>query len=176
MENALFEGYLESLGIPDGARIGHRAAVIAAMYRTGVILSSGWVPPVFPIVRLKVGWIGWLAEEADLQGSEGWPASSLATRLQARTGPRQHVESVEATASNGFDYVAALLRFGRRWTGDERAALVRGFAQAVGLAPEKEAWTLEFLAFCEDVFLRTVRAAQDDPRGRWRRLARELGL
>lgn len=176
MENPLFEAYLESLGIPQGASVTYRDDLIAAMYRAGCILSQGWVPPVFPITRMKGGWVGWLAQEADLQGAEGWPASSLVTRLTIRSDARRHVESIETMCSSRFDDVAALLRFGQKWKGEERAALVRGFARAVGHDARKEAWTIEFIAFCEEVFLRTVKAEKDAPPHRWRKLAKDLGL
>jgi hypothetical protein len=190
VENPAFEAYLESLGIPAGASIPYRSDMIAAMYRTAFIYSNGYGLPVFPLTKLKGGWIGWIAETIDLQGAEGWPAVSLATKHVVREwGERRakhkkgelartkrfRTDAVEVTAPERFDEFSALLRFTHRCKGEERAMLVRGFCQAIGL-PQREEWTLAFFATCERIFIASLRSADRQAHLKWRKLAKELGL
>lgn len=188
VDNPAFEAYLDSLGIPSGASIPYRSDMIAAMYRTAFIFSNGYGLPVFPLAKLKGGWIGWIAETIDLQGAEGWPAVNLATRHVVRESERQakltadqtftksfRTDAVVVTAPERFDEFTALLRFTHRCKGEERATLVRGFCQAIGL-PQKEEWTHAFIETCERIFIASLRSADWQAHLKWRKLTKELGL
>ncbi len=189
-ENLRFEAYLEALGIAKGASIPYRRDMIAAMYHTACICCNGYSMPIFPVAKLKRGWIGWLGGEPDRQASEGWPFSPLATRHVARKWERQRKhddgsvytrrfesDAVEVMMPERFNYIAETLRFLHRHRAEDRAALVAGFCEAVGRTRASAAWLTEQLDLAERVFTKAVKdGAALEKYPRWRKLAKELGL
>lgn len=189
VDHTIFEAYLETLGIPKGASVIYRRDMIAAMYRVAKVYGSGYGMPIFPVAKLRGGWIGWLASEPDMQASEGWPYAYLATRhfhrpymetVGSGDGKRKRrfmTDAVEVRSPAGFDVIAATLRFCHRYRGEERAKIIGVFCAAIGriVADYGRSFSKE-LELAEQLFKRAILSKDGQTQAAWRKLAKELDL
>lgn len=185
-DNPRFDAYLESLGIAQGGTFTYRRRMIAAMFHTAGIYLNGYGMPIFPVAKLKGGWIGWLCDEPDMQASEGWPFSSLTTRHVVREWQRMrrrkdhpymmhlHSDAVEVALPLRFDYIAGTLRFLHRYRGEERRMIIAGFCQAIG-RPRSDHLNSQ-LEYADQLFTQRVKSADFQKHRGWRKLAKELNL